>query len=65
MDEILEGIALALAEAYNGERATPTTKDREAAKSLIPILEDVALRAILVDRLSAVESAIHIDLEDL
>lgn len=65
MDDILESVAISLAESYTGERAVPTTKDREAAKRLIPILEDVALRAILKDRLSTVESAIQVDITDL
>lgn len=65
MDDIFESIAIVLAESYTGERAIPTIKDREAARKLTPILEDIALRAILQDRLSNVESAITVDIEDL
>lgn len=64
MDEIIEQIAASLAESYTSN-SIPTEKERQAAKNLIPALEDVALRAILQDRLSTVESAIQVNLEDL
>lgn len=65
MDELLERIAITLAEAYAGERAIPTSKDREAAKSLVPLIEDLMLQVILQDRLTNMESAIKVDLENL
>jgi hypothetical protein len=66
MDDLIEEIASTLAEAYSDTTTpTPTEQDRQAARSLIPILEDLALRAVLQDRLSTVESAIQVNLEDL
>lgn len=68
MDDLIEEIASTLAEAYSDTTTpdpNPTEQDRQAARSLIPILEDLALRAVLQDRLSTVESAIQVNLEDL
>jgi len=66
MDEIIEQIAKSLAESYSSTPdPIPTTQDRQAARNLIPTLEDLALRAILQDRLSTAESAIKVNLEDL